>query len=315
MPVYFYGLLAIILFVVILRLYLKSSVRKCNCKTFLVGKVVIVTGANSGIGYHTAFKLAQKGARVILACRNEFRASAAVDKIKNGTGNTQVIFKKLDLTSLQSIRDFADDVLKTETRLDILVNNAEACALENKYTNDGILEGMQVNHFGPFLLSQLLIPILKKSRPSRIVNVSSLIYLMGFVNLKTINEKRLNRIILYADSKLCNLVIQQEFARRLEEVDVMVNNAHPGIIMTNILGTSHPLFEAFFKILCWMTPRTAEDGAETVVHLAVSEECGKVTGKFFIDCKETYLLPKGKDPVLAKKLWELSEDVVKDYLY
>ncbi|CAH2239261.1 jg21894 [Pararge aegeria aegeria] len=307
-------ILVAFLFITLLRLYLKSCVRKCKCKSSLVGKVVIVTGSNSGIGYHTAFKLAAKGAKTILACRNENLARAAIGKIKNGTGNSQVTFKKVDLTSFQSIRDFADDVLKTEDRLDILVNNAGACALENKYTNDGIIEGMQVNHFGPFLLTLLLIPLLKKTQPSRIVNVSSLIYLLGIVNLQKINEKRLNRIVLYSNSKLCNLLIQQEFSRRLEKTAVVVNSAHPGIILTNILGISNPFFELFFKFVCWMTPRTADDGAETVVHLALSEDCGNVSGKFFIDCKDTYVLPKARDPVLAEKLWELSEDVVKDYI-
>lgn len=306
--------LLISLIIILVRLFLKSRVRKCKCKKSLTGKVVIVTGANSGIGYHTAFKLAAKGARTILACRNESRARLALDKIRNGTGNPQVIFKRLDLTSLQSVREFADDVLKTEDRLDVLVNNAGACALNNQYTADGIIEGMQVNHFGPFLLTLLLIPLLKKSQPSRIVNVSSLIYLFGFVNLEKWNEKRFNRTMLYADSKLCNLVIQQEFARRLQGTDVTVNSAHPGIILTNILGNSHPLFEAFFKFVCWVSPRTADEGSETVVHIALSEECGNVSGKFYIDCSETYVLPKGRDPTIAKKLWQLSEDVVKEYL-
>ncbi|XP_039751483.1 retinol dehydrogenase 12-like [Pararge aegeria] len=307
-------LIAVILFLIFLRLYLKSCVRKCKCNTSLVGKVVIVTGANSGIGYHTAFKLAAKGSKVILACRNENRARIAIDKIKNGTGNSQVTFKKLDLTSLQSIRDFADNVLKTEDRLDVLVNNAGACALENKYTTDGIIEGMQVNHFGPFLLTLLLIPLLKKSGPSRIINVSSLVYLIGFVNLKKINEKRALRATLYADSKLCNLLIQQEFARRLKEMDIVINSVHPGIIMTNILGEMNPFFEAFLTFLCWMSPRTTDDGAETVVHVALSEECGNATGKFYIDCKDTFVLYKARNPDLAQKLWEVSENVVKDYL-
>ncbi|XP_052739451.1 retinol dehydrogenase 14-like [Bicyclus anynana] len=305
---------AIIVFLILLRLYLKSCVKKCTCKSTLVGKTVIVTGANSGIGYHTAYKLAAKGARTILACRDERRARAAVEKIIKGTGNMQVIYKHLDLTSLQSVRDFADDVLKTEDRLDVLVNNAGACALENKYTKDGIIEGMQVNHFGPFLLTLILLPLLKRSQPSRIVNVSSLIYMMGCVDFKKLNEKRSCKQILYADSKLCNLLIQQEFARRLEEMDVTINSAHPGVIMTNILGELNPLFEAFLTFMCWMSPRSIEDGAETVVHLALSQECGTYSGKFYIDCKERYLLYKARDLDLAKKLWELSENEVKDFL-
>ncbi|XP_052739450.1 retinol dehydrogenase 14-like [Bicyclus anynana] len=305
---------AIVVFLILLRFYLRSCVKKCTCKSKLFGKTVIITGANSGIGYHTALRLAGRGARTILACRDEERALAAVEKIKNETGNMQVIYRHLDLTSLQSVRDFANDVLKTEDRLDVLVNNAGACALRNEYTKDGIVEGMQVNHFGPFLLTLLLIPLLKNSRPSRIVNVSTLMYVFGFVNLEKFNEKRLNRINLYADSKLYNLLIQQEFSERLKETDITINSLHPGVIVTGILGIPNPLFAAFFKFICWVSPRTAEEGAETAVHLAVSEECKNVTGKFYIDCKETFLLPKAKDAVMATKVWSLSEKMVKNYL-
>lgn len=291
--------------------YLKLSIKKCECKTSMKGKVVIVTGANSGIGYHAAKKLASLGARTILACRNEKRGSSAQESIIAATGNSNVIYKQMDLCDLDSIRSFSKDVLETEDRLDVLVNNAGACSFGDKYTKDGLLEGMQVNHYGPFLLTILLLPLLRKSQPSRIVNVSSLIYLFGCVNLDKINDAKGNRIIMYANSKLCNLIIHQELARRLEEFDVVVNSVHPGIILTNILNEGNFLFRLFFKILCWFNSRTAEDGSQTVVHACVAKECERVTGKFYVDCKERFVLSKINNRDIADNLWRISGKFVR----
>ncbi|XP_047530483.1 retinol dehydrogenase 12-like [Vanessa atalanta] len=290
-------------------LYLKLSIKKCVCKTSMKGKVVIVTGASSGIGYHTAKKLALRGARTILACRSAQRGRSAQESLIAATGNQQVIFKQIDLRDLASIRRFASDILETEERLDVLVNNAGACSFADRYTMDGLLEGMQVNHYGPFLLTMLLLPLLKTSRPSRIVNVSSLMYLFGYVDLDTINKAKCNRVVVYANSKLCSLVIHQELAQRLDKSGVVVNSVHPGIILTNILSEGNFLFRMFFKVLCWFNSRTAEDGSQTVVHVSIATECASVTGKLFVDCRERYLLSRINNTVTAD-LWRVTERFV-----
>lgn len=270
------------------------------------GKTVIVTGANGGIGYCAALKLAERGARVILACRNEEKGNATQKLIVNSTGNPNILFKQLNLSSLTSVRMFADDILASDCYIDVLINNAGACSKATNYTEDGLVEGMQVNHFGSFLLTLLLIPKLKASRPSRIINISSLIYIFGNVNLNKINEPSYNRVISYANSKFCNLLFHTYLARCLENTGISVNSMHPGIIRTNILSEANTVGRILFNILCWFAGRTAEDGAETVVHLSVSKTCENVTGKFFIDCKEMYVLPKVKNEILAKKLWVAS---------
>lgn len=299
-------ILIFIILIFSLRLYLQKSVKKCVCSTSMEGKTVIVTGANGGIGYFTALKLAERGARVILACRNEERGNTTQKLIANLTGNPNVLFKQLNLSSLTSVRMFANDILASDYNIDVLINNAGACSKATNYTEDGLVEGMQVNHFGSFLLTLLLIPKLKASRPSRVVNTSSLIYIFGSIDINKINEPSYNRVISYANSKFCNLLFHTYLARCLNNTGISVNSIHPGIIRTNILSEANTVGRILFNILCWFAGRTAEDGAETVVHLSVSKTCENVTGKLFIDCKETYVLPKAKNEILAKKLWVAS---------
>jgi retinol dehydrogenase-12 len=140
----------------------------------LDGKVIIITGANCGIGYETALDLAKRNARIILACRDPKRAQEAVDKIKTESKNENVEFEQLDLASMKSIRDFSDRINKKLTKLDILINNAGLSGDGPiKKTEDGFEMVFGVNHLGPFLLTNLLLDLLKKSAPSRIINVAS----------------------------------------------------------------------------------------------------------------------------------------------
>ncbi|XP_064072092.1 retinol dehydrogenase 11-like [Vanessa tameamea] len=183
MIMYFLFITILLMFTILWFRYIyKYFKNNCTCAVSLLGKVVIITGANSGIGYHAALEIAAKGGRVILACRNEDKGLAARDRIITATGNSNVVYKHLDLSALDSVRRFANDVIATEDRLDVLINNAGMYGSRVKYTEDGILEGFQVNHFGHFLLTLLLSELLKKSKPSRIINVSSILH---YTKLKT----------------------------------------------------------------------------------------------------------------------------------
>jgi len=150
----------------------------CNSDASLTGKTVIVTGSNTGIGKTTAMDMAARGARVILACRSEARTIPAVNEIRSKTKNDQVIFMRLDLVSFQSVRDFAKEFIDKEERLDILINNAGLVSSnEPKFSEDGIEVTIAVNHLGPFLLTNLLLDVMKRSGPGgRIVNVASGLY-------------------------------------------------------------------------------------------------------------------------------------------
>lgn len=294
-------------------LYIRFSTKKCKSKVSMKGKVVIVTGANAGIGFHTAKDLARRGARVILACRDHGRGTAAQDSIVAETGNNNVVYQHLDLSSLKSVRQFAKNIIEIEERLDVLVNNAGIYGFAGTYTEDQIMQTMQVNYYGHFLLTQLLLPLLKKSKPSRIINLSSILHFCGRFNANTINERVFinNDIFAYANSKFCMLMFSIELSRRLKGSQVVANAVHPGVIMTSISeNISNVLLR--FLFWCWsiMYSRTAEEGAQSIIHLAVAEECERVSGKYFVDCSSSFMLWKAANENEAQKLWDYSTKLV-----
>ncbi|KAJ8733301.1 hypothetical protein PYW08_001599 [Mythimna loreyi] len=304
---------AFILFLI--KVFYKLSTGICKCSNHLVGKVTIVTGGNKGIGYETAKNLAERGARVILACRNEGLGIAARDKIIKATGNTDVHYRQLDLSSLASVRAFADGVIKTEKRLDILINNAGVYEVDNVKSEDGLSVAAQTNHFGPFLLTNLLLPLLKTSAPSRIVTVSSGAHRNGKVEFDNLNGEKETKesysmFNVYCNTKLYNVLMTVELQKRLEGTGVTANCLHPGVVETEILQLNSfwvrmllPLARYFFK--------DSWEGAQTSIYLAVSREVDGVSGKYYVDCKESkFLTPLAEDKNLARKFWEVSEKLV-----
>ncbi|XP_063533394.1 retinol dehydrogenase 11-like, partial [Cydia strobilella] len=294
--------------------YVKFTTGICKSSRHLVGKVVIVTGANAGIGFETAKNLAERGARVIMACRNEGRATVARDQIVAATGNPDVHYRHLDLASLKSVREFADNINKTEERLDILINNAAIYGSKLEKTEDGLLLGMQSNHFGPFLLTNLLLPKLKSSAPSRIVNVSSIAYERGIIDFNNLNgEKETDETIhvskVYSASKLCNILMTVELDRQLHGTGVTVNCLHPGVVDTEIL-TFIPVFNQLLPLLRLFFKNSWE-GAQTTVHLAVAPEVASISGRYFKDCHEAIPSKSAQDLKVARELWEVSEKFVK----
>ena len=277
------------------------------------GKTVIVTGANSGIGKETARKIASMGARVIMACRNLETAKDAHDDIMKTSGNNNVVLKKLDLSSQQSVRDFAADINKTEKQLHVLVHNAGmALSFFGKQSVDGVELTMATNHYGPFLLTHLLIDLLKKTAPSRIVIVASELYKWSSVNLNNLNPVNVKpAAYLYYVSKFANIYFCRELAKRLEGTGVTANCLHPGMIDSGIwrnvpFPLNYPMklsTRGFFK--------TVEQGAETTIFLATSKDVEGVTGKYYSDCKEAELNAAAQDMEKAAKLWEESKKIVK----
>ncbi|KAK8786950.1 hypothetical protein V5799_023283, partial [Amblyomma americanum] len=178
------------------------------------GKTVVITGANSGIGKETAKALCRRNARVILACRNLDKARVAAEEIAQQTG-VRPVFMQLDLCSLKSVREFAQEVLEREERLDVLINNAGCLAPPKRTeTEDGFEVTFQSNHLGHFLLTNLLLGLLKRSAPSRIVNVGSDAHRFGAFD-GDISFNRYNRNRIYATTKLFNMLFTMELAERL----------------------------------------------------------------------------------------------------
>ncbi|XP_052749262.1 retinol dehydrogenase 12-like [Galleria mellonella] len=312
-------LLSFIIFNIILVffifLYNKLTLGICKCSRHLVGKVVIVTGGNTGVGYETAKNLAERGARVIIACRNDQRGNTAREKIISETGNQDVHYQKLDLASLKSVRVFAENILKTEKRLDILINNAGIYGSENVKTEDGLNLGMQVNHFGHFLLTCLLLPLIKTSAPSRIINVSSLSHTRVTLDLNNLNFENetketydVNKV--YGTSKLCNILMTIELARQLKGTRVTANALNPGLVDTNIISDV-PLLNRIRPLIKPFMFKTTWEGAQTSIYLAVSPEVENVSGYYYSDCRQKSTSAQAQDTRLANELWKISEKLVK----
>ncbi|CAH0407413.1 unnamed protein product [Chilo suppressalis] len=300
-------------FVGLVKVYQKLTCGFCKSSAHMVGKVVIVTGGNCGLGLETAKDLANRGARVILACRSVAKANAAVEKITKETGNTDVHFRQLDLTSLRSVREFCAKIVKTEKRLDVLINNAGAGGLGNHVTSDGIHVGMQVNYFAPFLLTCLLVPLMKSSAPCRIVNVSSMIHKYGELDFENLNmEKYWSDYLVYANSKLFLNLMTLELSDRLKGTGVTVNALHPGVSATNIFRNipSDFLRKIIEKGISFMF-KSPWEASQTAIYLAVAPELREVTGKYFVDCWESKPSKLSLDKEQAKRLWDESERLVK----
>ncbi|XP_072122694.1 retinol dehydrogenase 12 [Mobula birostris] len=277
----------------------------CTSNAKLHGKTVVITGANTGIGKETARDLAQRGARVILACRDLTKAEAAAQDIREDTGNKQVIVRELDLANTRSIYQFAENIVKEEKVLNILINNAGVMMCPCMKTSDGFEMQFGVNHLGHFLLTFLLLDLLKNSSPARIINVSSLAHFLGQINFKDLqSENSYDGGLAYCQSKLANILFTRELAKRLKDTKVTVNSVHPGCVRSELTRHSRSL-AVVWKILTFLI-KTPKEGAQTSIYCAVTEELDEVSGKHFSDCQLASVAPRGKNDETAKKLWDVS---------
>ena len=274
----------------------------------MTGKVCLVTGGTSGIGKATALELAKLKASVIIVGRNRKRGESALEEIRSKSGNQNVELMLADLSSQQSIRQMAQEFKSKRERLDVLINNAGVFMLRRSLTVDGIEKTFAVNHLAPFLLTNLLLDLLKKSAPSRIVNVASATHYGKRVRFDDLQGKRhYSGFWAYGQSKLANILFTYSLARKLEGTGVTVNCLHPGFVRTN-LGRDNGILFFFFK-LATIFAVSPEKGAETVIHLASSPEVSGVTGKYFEDKKEVRSSDESYDVETARRLWQVSEEL------
>ncbi|GFT96551.1 hypothetical protein NPIL_445621 [Nephila pilipes] len=274
------------------------------------GKVIIVTGANSGIGFETAKDLAARKGRVILACRDLNRGQKATESIIKATGNNNVVFRRLDLSSLNSVRQFASEIKKTEERLDVLIHNAGVTPSPGKHLTEDKLElQFATNHFGPFLLTHLLLDLMKNSAPSRIVVVSSITHHLASLDLNNLNCEKNTRhpFWIYCSTKLANILFVRELAKRLQGTGVTVNALHPGGVKTAIARNSQGIIKYFIIPVVYFFLKDSVSGAQTSIYLAVSDEVKNTTGQYFVDCKPAWISRLARDETKAKLLWNLSE--------
>ncbi|EFA10517.1 WW domain-containing oxidoreductase-like Protein [Tribolium castaneum] len=309
--VFLIAALTVSLLYAVAKIYLRLTTGWCKSHTCLVGKTTIITGSNTGIGYETALDFAKRGARVILACRNAAKAEEARSKIVSETGNANVVVKLLDLSSFDSVRAFAKEINETENRLDILVNNAGVIGIGDDTSKDGLSLVIQINHFSGFLLTNLLISLLKKSAPSRVVNVSS----MAAEGAKNLDLDKIGQHVSvmedYCNSKLCNVLFTQELARKLDGTGVTTYSLHPGVVETEIVNNTSGILKIGFSVLRKLHSKTVEEGAQTSIFCSVAKGIENHNGEHFSDCKRVEPYKTARNPGLAKKLWEKSEQIVR----
>ncbi|XP_054857821.1 dehydrogenase/reductase SDR family member 13-like [Eublepharis macularius] len=281
---------------------------KCPNERSLRGKTVVLTGGNSGIGKATALELARRGARVILACRNKEQAESAVYDIRRESGNNEVLFMSLDLANLNSVRSFADAFLRSEPRLDILINNAGV--LYGGKSGEGFNLAFQVNYLSHFLLTHLLLDRLKHCAPTRVVVLGSIVYIMGRIDLQNI-QKPVDGVLksfqAYCNSKLANVLYTRELAKRLEGTSVTCYAVHPGFVKTNVIRQFPMWMRLVTDNIGWLVLRDPMTAAQTSIYCATQKGIERFSGHYFADCKLRQPFPKACDDALAKKLWEFTE--------
>ncbi|KAM9813679.1 retinol dehydrogenase 12-like [Neosynchiropus ocellatus] len=294
----------------VVRLQRRGSWDPRACATRLDGKTAIVTGANTGIGKFTALDFARRGARVILACRSKSRGQAAVDEIREKSGNQNVHLRLVDLSSLQSVREFVGKILEEEKALHILVNNAAVSGIPQERTKEGLDTTFATNHLGPFLLTNSLLDLMKRSAPARVVTVSSVNHRKGKVDFSHFHGENLryHLDVVYNHTKLHNIICTNEFARRLQGTGVTANSVHPGIVMTEVMRHYPVLMRFIFNFIGFFFFKSAEEGAVSSVYCAVAEETEGITGKYFdSDCAMVLPAPLAQDAALAVKDFEYCE--------
>lgn len=275
------------------------------------GKVCLITGASQGIGKATAIALAKMGATIVMVSFDQGRGDAALKEMKSISGNENIELMLADLSSQQSIRQLADRFKQKYTRLDVLVNNAGVMKWKQEFTTDGIESTFAINHLASFLLTNLLLDLLKASAPARIVNVSSSAQGMGKIEFDDLDgRKKYSGIKAYSQSKLANVLFTNELDRILQGTEVTVNCLHPGVVRTNFGNTGSLFFKTFGTLMKpFMLP--PEKGAETSVFLASSPEVEGLSGKYFVKKKAEKSSPISYDEMTAKKLWEVSAKMTK----
>ena len=283
--------------------------------TDMAGKVIVITGGNTGIGKEAAVGLASLGARVVVTSRNEERGRSARKEIAERSGNDSVDVMPLDLASFRSIRSFAAEALDRFDHLDVLVNNAGLILYRRAETQEGFEETFGVNHLGHFLLTDLLLERLRASAPSRVVVVSSGAHKgarrgLDFDDLQS--ERKYKWAKAYSKSKLANIWFTRELARRLDGTGVTVNALHPGFVRSEFGrgGDLGGIYGWGIKYLASPFAISPEKGARTTIYLASSPEVADVSGGYFFKSKPATPSAVAQDDDAASRLWDASEKLV-----
>lgn len=287
---------------------------RCRNTVRLDGKVVVITGANTGIGKETARELSRRGAEIVLACRDVQKAETAAQEITSETKN-KVTTLKLDLASLTSVRNAANQLIVQQPKIHILINNAGVMVCPKWQTEDGFEMQFGVNHLGHFLWTLLLLDNIKQSTPARIINLSSVLHSRGDMNFDDLMlDKNYNAYTAYCQSKLANVLFTKELSKRLSGTGVTTFAVHPGVVQTelgrHINESSNRVIDDMFHFFGRYFFKTAEMGAQTSVYCSTEESLIDQSGCYFSDCAKENPSRQAQDMEAAERLWKISEKLV-----
>ncbi|MEX1308679.1 MAG: SDR family oxidoreductase [Eubacteriales bacterium] len=277
-------------------------------------KTALVTGANSGIGKATVIALAKQGIHVVMLCRDRARGEAAQTEVAKATGYEPDLML-CDLGNMREIRGFCEAFKKRFSRLDILINNAGVLSIRRQMTKDGLEIAFGVNYIGHFLLTNSLLDLMISTENARIVILGSVAYKLGKIDFNDLGMKKgYTLMAAYSRAKLCELLYTRELAKRLDGTGTTVNCVHPGVVATNIFiktdaGIGRALMRLFRPVI-----KSPEEGAKGIVYVATSSECEGISGAYFSGAEAQDVVGRARDDALAKRLWEVSEQIVGDYL-
>ncbi|PJA97424.1 MAG: short-chain dehydrogenase [Ignavibacteriales bacterium CG_4_9_14_3_um_filter_34_10] len=265
-----------------------------------MNKIFLITGSTDGIGKQTACELAKTNDTVIIHGRDKKKCLSTIKWIKSKVKDAQLDFVTADLSSLDDIRKMAAEISTKFSKLDVLINNAGVYKHERELSQHGFEMTFAINHLAHFLLTNLLLPLLKNSDSARIINVSSIAHTRASMDFSNLNsENYFDGYYTYSLSKLANVLFTYELAERLSGNKITVNALHPGVISTKLLQSGFNIAGSSLK-----------EGAATSVYLATSAEVEGVTGKYFIKSAESQSSPLSYSKEYQKKLWEASEKLV-----
>lgn len=280
-------------------------------KVDMIDKICLITGGNSGIGKATALGLAKLDATVVIVSRDKDKGEAALLEIRTRSGNKNIDAMVADLSSQDSVRELAHDFKARYKKLHVLINNAGIFLPKRVPTVDGLETTFATNHLGHFLLTNLLLDLLKASAPSRIINLTSAAHFgqeMTFEDLQ--GEKKYSGYHAYGQSKLANVLFTYQLAKQLEGTGVTVNCLHPGVVRTGFGKDQGGLMSILVKV-GGPFMASPDRAAKAAIYLAISPDLEGVTGKFFSKGKEARSSTQSYDAGLAERLWRVSADLTK----
>jgi NAD(P)-dependent dehydrogenase (short-subunit alcohol dehydrogenase family) len=274
------------------------------------GKIVVVTGANAGIGFETTKALAARGAHVAMVCRSEQRGDTARHRLAEQTGNPRLDLFVADLSSQAQVRRVATDIAARYDRVDVLINNAAVVYSHHVLSEDGVEMQLAVNHLAYYLLTRLLLDRLVASGRGRVVNVASRAHFRGRIAFDDLNaSRRYSPLAAYNQSKLANVLFTYELARRLAGTGITANCVHPGLVRTRI-GNKHttPLHSLLHSLMCVLGVAPGK-GARTPVYVATAADIEGVTGKYFVNARPVSSSRASYDRSAAERLWRVSAEL------